>query len=108
MSPSQDAISVNLSLACIDIAEIERVRAEIPRLPSMRIVESDALATAEFFRRPRSKKRRIIKKWQRDPRNIRYAPKQEVFVVKGLGIVCHPIMASRLRAAIEQHGFRAI
>jgi len=62
----------------------------------MQIIESAALVVQ--FRRPRTKKRRIQKKWAKKPANFR--PRPDVLFDQARGVVyAHPITARRLKAA---------
>lgn len=51
---------------------------------------------------PKSKKRRIQKKWARNPRNLRTEPDLNSLVLGG-DIYCHPIVAQRLRSEMRKH-----
>ncbi len=70
-------------------------------LYGMRVVESVNVGERKQFRFPRSRRRRIQKKWRRDPRNWRTRANGEYLFVKqprgGQMIVCHPEDARRLR-----------
>lgn len=46
--------------------------------------------TIKQFRFPRSKGKRIQKKWAKDPRNRRQFPVKNVYVLNGNTIVMHP------------------
>jgi len=67
--------------------------------PTARVYESWAMVKTHWRRLPKSKKRRVRKKWeQRQAGRYRVTvPSNEIFYVDG-GIVCHPIMAAHLRA----------
>jgi len=50
----------------------------------------------EQVRFPRSKKRRIRKKWKNRPEN--YGPSTSLWMLKNGTIICHPIMVGKIRA----------
>ncbi len=50
----------------------------------------------------RSKKKRIKKKWLKNPRNYRIGMEPACYRMEGK-IITHPIIAERIRAAIELH-----
>ncbi len=66
--------------------------------PGVRIHESEAMT--EFFRRPRTKNRRIVAKWKKRPENWR--PQMSALSMEGGAVlVMHPEMARRLRASVK-------
>lgn len=66
----------------------------------MQILENYLLTVTKQLRFPRSKKRRIQKKWRKRPGNIQTVPDRNCFVV-GNRLICHPVVAAELRAAIK-------
>jgi len=70
------------------------------------IIASTAMTKPELVRMCRSRKRRIVKKWLRNPRNYRTVPRTDVLVVQGLGWVCHPMVAAGLREHMMAVGAR--
>ena len=66
-----------------------------------KVVGNPILVVARQIRFPRSKKKRIRKKWSRDPRNIVYDPDPMCYVV-GNTILAHPSVAQILREQIPQ------
>ena len=71
-------------------------------LYGFKIVESNLLTERKQWRFPRSKKRRIQKKWSKDERNVRYEPKA---YQSGQTIYCHPQITAKLR---EEFGKKTI
>lgn len=67
----------------------------------MIIIESPHLTTATQFRFPKSKRRRIRKKWSKNPKNFRTLPDQNFYQYDNK-IICHPIMARRLRTTLQK------
>lgn len=68
------------------------------RLGGFRIVESHLLV--EQWRLPRSKKRRIRRKWA--ARKSNWKPDGKIYKM-GDTIWCHPIVAARLRRQIDEN-----
>lgn len=66
----------------------------------MQIIESTSLTTTTQFRFPKSKRRRIRKKWSKNPKNFRTVPRTDFFLYNG-AIICHPKMARRLRTTLQ-------
>lgn len=63
----------------------------------MRIFENVMLTkTVQLF--PRSKKKRIRKKWMKNPSKKRVSPDLNCYV-SGNNVFCHPIVARQLREA---------
>ena len=60
------------------------------------ICESKYLSKRVQIRRPRSKKRRIRKKWAKRESNFRTIPDRHVYIAAGR-IFCHPEVARELR-----------
>lgn len=72
----------------------------------MNIIEDPNLT--EFYRRPRSKKKRILKKWRKRPSNHR--PDMKIYQV-GDTLIMHPVMAAAIRKiqrAIEDNIFKGL
>ena len=67
----------------------------------LKIVENHLLVKREQIKFPRSKKKRILKKWYKDPKNWISYPDPAVYK-SGNTIFCHPIMASRIKAAMRE------
>lgn len=66
-------------------------------LANLRICET--LHWTYWARRPRSKKARIRNKWEKNPAN--WKPRRD-FYQAGDKLICHPVMAAKLRAEIEK------
>ena len=63
----------------------------------MRIIES--LEMVDQHRMPKSKKKRIRKKWAKRPTNFRASDK--IAVLRETGVyICHPIIARKLRKEV--------
>lgn len=70
----------------------------LPAAFGVRIFES--WHTAEQYRFPRSKKRRIRKKWEKDDTNFRAS--RTAYHLPNGSIVCHPEMAEKIRREINK------
>ena len=66
-----------------------------------KIVTSPIMVDRFQFRFPRSKKRRIRKKWSKRYENYKTAPKEEVFII-GDSIICHPSMAVKIEDEMKR------
>jgi len=66
----------------------------------VQIVESILAVERRQVRFPRTKKRRIQQKWRKDERN--WFSKPCAYLVADLGLVCHPLIAERLRRMARQ------
>ena len=53
-----------------------------------------------FYRRPRTRKMRILKKWMKDPRN--WKPDPNGYMVNGNIFCCHPQTAAKIRKALAE------
>jgi hypothetical protein len=63
-------------------------------------VQVSTLATAsEFVRKPRTKRRRIVKKWRKRAENWRHAP--AAYQMAGLGLVVHPAIYERMQRILK-------
>jgi len=51
---------------------------------------------------PRSKKKRIRRKWAKDPRNWRSFPKTEIYELQGGVVFMHPDVAAELRKRLKE------
>lgn len=60
------------------------------------IIESKTLVIKYQYRFPKSKRRRIRKKWKNNPNNYKTRPDPQYYLLNNQ-IICHPIMAERLR-----------
>ena len=75
----------------------------VHRLP--RIVENAQLVIREQVRFPKSKKRRIRKKWARQARNWDARPDPAIYQLSQQGwLVMHPATAHRVRSLLQTHG----
>jgi hypothetical protein len=70
------------------------------QLGSIRVIESAHARERIQWRFPRSKKRRIRAKWENREENWRYEPR--AFRHGENTIICHPSIAARLRASLQQ------
>ena len=67
----------------------------------MKIFENPYM-TKEILILPRSKKRRIRKKWAKNPFKRKTVP-ETGYIVAGDGIVCHPVAAQALRRSLGEY-----
>lgn len=71
-----------------------------PRLSDMKIYTSKALVKTRQIRFPRSKRKRIRKKWRK--RWTRTIPDEFVYFAKSQGaILCHPEMYEKLKLQLK-------
>jgi len=70
-------------------------------LYGFKIIDSFAMRDKIQFRFPRSKKKRIRKKWAKQNKNYKFIPKQEMLIM-GNQIICHPIIAQQIRDVVEE------
>ena len=82
-------------------ADLNAKMRQIVPAPIPRIIASTAMTRLELVRMCRSRKRRIVKKWLRNPENYRAVPRDDILVVDGFGWICHPIVADVLRRASQ-------
>jgi hypothetical protein len=71
-----------------------------PSFNGMRIVVSELMADRVQFRFPRSKKKRMRKKWAKNPENWKYVPWDRAYRV-GDTLHMHPQMFERLRRSVS-------
>lgn len=71
----------------------------------LRIVESVLLCDRKQVKFPRSKKRRIRRKWAKRDSNFIELPKREILKY-GDTLVCHPMIAAEVRKAIQREAER--
>lgn len=69
--------------------------------PRINILESRWLTKRVQYRFSRRHKKRVVKKFAKNPRNFREVPDTAVYVVP-FGQICHPTVAARLRDAIKK------
>lgn len=72
---------------------------------ALRIIENELLADRVQVRFPRSKKRRIQKKWRNREANYRMIPKRDVYRF-GDALICHPDIAREIRKGLTTDGLR--
>ena len=67
----------------------------------MQIFENSLLVVTKQIRFPRSKKRRVQKKWRKRSENHGTIPDRNC-IIAGDRIYCHPVVASALRATVKE------
>jgi hypothetical protein len=70
----------------------------------MQIIENHNLMKPVVLRWCRSKKRRIRKKWAKNPNNTVFIPDDGVYIagdIRNMMLVCHPVIAAKLREAMR-------
>lgn len=70
-------------------------------LNGIKIIENHHLVKQEQFRFPRSKGKRIKKKFQKDCRNFKNVPDRNIYQVMNQ-IVCHPSVAAQIRKKLQE------
>ena len=68
----------------------------------IQIIEAPWMVDRRQVRFPRSKKKRIRRKWARDPRNWRMFPKTEIYEIQGGVVFMHPDVAAELRKRLRK------
>jgi hypothetical protein len=63
-------------------------------LCGIRVVVSEAAMQKTQFRFPRSKRKRIRKKWAKRDCNYKYTP--GAYMIEGNMLVCHPVVHAQL------------
>lgn len=71
---------------------------------NMNVIESEFMVEKVLKRMCRSKRKRIKKKWLKNPKNYFTRPSKDVTVIKGRIIVCHPSIAAFVRDELEKRG----
>ena len=69
-------------------------------IDGMPVYESPHVITRRQFRKPRSKRKRIRKKWAKDPRNFKSTPS---FMQMGNKILIHPSLMQSVRESCKTH-----
>ena len=81
----------------LTVEEIRRTRALVETaIGGYEIRESVFLIKEVQFRFPRTKSKRIRKKWAKRKENYRSGPSDDVYLMGGT-IICHPIIADKIR-----------
>jgi len=65
-------------------------------LHGFEVIESKTLVIKYQYRFPKSKRRRIRKKWKKNQNNWRTKPDPQVYILNNK-LICHPEMAEKLR-----------
>lgn len=88
-------------MTCCDatLATLAGIRMVNP-IDCINIRTSPMMADRVQVRFPRSKKRRIRRKWAKDPRNYRTVPSDEVWIVEGI-LVMHPAKLAQIRRDVD-------
>lgn len=68
-------------------------------LDGIKVISSIYCATREQYRFPRSKKKRIQKKWRKDQRNWREQP--AMYMIGGKDILAHPEIVRKLQHQLD-------
>lgn len=84
---------------------LEDIAGPPPDVP-LQIIEDSNCAKFhhEQVRFPRSRKVRMRRKWAKNPRNWRDRMEPLCIQVKGLGYVCHPLIANHIRKNLSEGG----
>jgi len=65
-----------------------------------RVFSNHLLCTRKLIKKCRSKKRRIVKKWGKNPKNYVQVPDNSFYRLPGNILVAHPVMVEQLRKLI--------
>ena len=65
------------------------------RFGGIRLLESSHCQERVWWRKPRTKKRRILRKWELREENVRYEPR--AYKLDANTMIVHPSIAKRLR-----------
>ena len=68
---------------------------------------SSYLVVREQFRFPRTKRKRIRKKWAKRTKNFRQFPDPKMYLVKGIGYMGHPATVQKLKELTQKDGLYA-
>ena len=71
-------------------------------IAGMQLIESPFLTEYRLLRMCRSKRKRIKAKWLKNWKNYKDLPDLKNFYQMGNKIICHPLLARKLRHAIEK------
>ena len=74
----------------------------VRNLAGFEIIESVHLVEKRQFRFPRSKKKRIKKKWAKQDKNYKYFPQENYYII-GNKIICHPIIAQAIYSLVSEY-----
>jgi len=66
----------------------------------MQVIVDPNMTVTVLKRLCRSKKKRIVKKWRKNPKNYETSPSTEVLVF-GDKCICHPMVAEAMKAMIK-------
>ena len=66
-----------------------------------KIIESDLLVDRILKKRCRSKKRRIVKKWNKNPKNWGSKPSELIYRMSGNILVAHPVVVAKIKEVIK-------
>ena len=67
----------------------------------VRIIEDHNLVIKYQVRFPRSKRKRIVKKWNKQERNFKYKPDMSYYQTASGAIICHPAAKTVLKQYLE-------
>lgn len=73
----------------------------VPNIYGLPVYYDSDLVDRVQVRFPRSKKRRIRRKWAKQSCNFRHVPQTTIYVARDF-IILHPAMADRLRDRLEE------
>ena len=69
---------------------------------NIRIIPSSFLTEKKLIKMCRSKKKRIIKKWLKNPKHYKIVPKSEIIYDKPRNaIYCHPEIVNKIRDSLK-------
>ena len=93
----------------MSLSEPPSVASILGPMAGVRVLESEHLVIREQVRFPRSKRKRIRKKWAKRPENWAERPDPDIYrmadpITGRVQLVCHPETARRLREMIDAKG----
>lgn len=68
----------------------------------LKLLTNSLLTEKKLKRMCRSKRKRIIKKWLKNPKNYKIVPEAKVYLIRGNSIICHPEIAQSIIKACEE------
>jgi len=69
--------------------------------PMPQVITSYSLTMRVLIRMCKSKKKRIRKKWLKNPSNYKTVPFDGAYLINGVGMVCHPSVAAKIKASTD-------
>lgn len=88
------------------VRKVRKIMDAVPFASGYKIMEDEFLCDKVQTRFPRSKKKRVRKKWSKRLDNFSFLPSKQIYVLNspfhpsGPAIVCHPVTAAQIRRSL--------